>query len=205
MQSAKTQYNLAVQYFTKQQYDQAYNAFVRSYSSDEQRRDGIAYWRAGQVEILRGNLENAEKLLVAATGKYGAKLMVREEEIFHDAGLALYHNGKVERAEWFLHAALSLNRRFPKALNNMGCLFANRGEFAKGLELLLEGAEIKLKNVVYWGNVWIVAGQVGNHELVEKARSHTLSIQPSFVPNKQCVWEFKPAEGGPGDTADKDD
>lgn len=203
--SAKTQYNLAVQFFTKQKYDLAYEAFVRSFETDEQRRDGIAYWRAGQVEILRGNLRNAEKLLVAATSKYGAKLMVREEEIFHDAGIASFHNGHPEMGFYYLSAALQLNRRFPKALNNLGCLYAtNRNDLQNGLALVEEAAAIKSRSVIYWGNVWIIAGQLGDMDTANSAKEHVLKIQPSFVPNVQCVWEFKPAEGGPGDTAESD-
>ena len=205
IRSAKTQYNLGVQYFTKQKYNEAYSAFVRSFESDELRRDGIAYWRAGQAELLRGNLVNAENLLTAATTKYGAKLMVREEEIFHDAGLACFHNGHVEEARYYLTSALTLNRRFPKALNNMGCFLVSQGDAEAGLRLLIEASEIKGKNVIYSGNVWIVASSMGRDDTAQWAKNVTLTVQPSFEPNKHCVWEFKPAEGGPGDTADKDD
>ena len=202
--SAKTQYNLGVQYFTKQRYDEAVIAFRRSIATDELERDGVAHWRAGQAELLRGNLDEAEKLLVAATHKYGARLMVREEEIFHDAGLALYHNRKIDGAKYHLTAALSINRKFPKALNNMGCLLMSTGESRVGLELIREASSLKPKNVIYSGNVWIVAHVLGNLELAESAKNHTLAIQPSFVPATHCVWEFKPAEGGPLDSAMND-
>ena len=36
------------------------------------------------------------------------------------------------------------------------------------------------------------------------AKEYVLNLQPSFVPNEHCVWEFKPAGGGPGDTAESD-
>ena len=202
--SSKTQYNLAVQFFTKKSYDEAALAFQRSFEADELRRDGIAYWRAGQVEILRGNLTAAEKLLVAATTKYGAKLMVREEEIFHDAGLALYHNGKIPDAKYYMSAALSLNRVFPKALNNMGCLLVSIGDWKSGLELIQEASVIKPRNVIYSGNIWIVASRYGLSDVEFAARNHTLSVQASFLPANHCVWEFKPAEGGPGDSATND-
>ena len=202
--SAKTMYNLAVQHFTAKEYDLAYTSFVASFESDVERRDGIAHWRAGQVEILRGNLLNAESLLVAATTKYGAKLMVREEEIFHDAGLAIYHNGNTELARMYLESALRLNRRFPKALNNLGCLLANHGQPTEGLTLIQEAASLKSRNVIYWGNVWIVASSLGIDSVWRIAKSSVHSIQPSFVPNSKCVWEFKPAEGGPGNTAESD-
>lgn len=202
--SAKTQYNLGVQYFTKQRYDEAALAFRRSFETDPLQRDGVAFWRAGQAELLRGNLQEAERLLVAATSKYGAKLMVREEEIFHDAGVALYHNGKVDSARYHLSAALTLNRKFPKALNNMGCLLVGHGDINIGLSLIQEASALKPRNVIYSGNVWIVATKLGRLELAEGARNHTLGNQASFVPANHCVWEFKPAEGGPADSAMND-
>ena len=202
--SSKTLYNLGVQYFTKQRYDEAVDAFRRSFESDELRRDGVAYWRAGQAELLRGNIHNAERLLVAATHKYGAKLMVREEEIFHDAGVALYQTQKIEEARYHLSAALQLNRRFPKALNNMGCLLVAHGDPSTGLNLIQEASKLKPRNVIYSGNVWIVASTFGLSTLAESAKNQTLFIQRSFVPAKYCVWEFKPAEGGPTDSAMND-
>jgi tetratricopeptide (TPR) repeat protein len=202
--SSKTQYNLGVQYFTKQKYDLAIGAFNRSIEADESKRDGIAFWRAGQAELLNGNIAKAEQLLVAATTKYGAKLMVREEEIFHDAGVALYHNHKIEKAHYYLSAALTLNRIFPKALSNMGCLLVSIGQAETGLSLIQEASSLKPRNVIYSGNVWIVARQLGLTVLVDLARKKTLTTQPSFIPSPNCVWEFKPAEGGPNDSAMND-
>jgi tetratricopeptide (TPR) repeat protein len=202
--SAKTQYNLGVQYFTKQMYAEAAEAFRRSIATDDLRRDGVAHWRAGQAELLRGNLEEAERLLVAATSKYGARLMVREEEIFHDAAVALYHNGKNTDATYYLSAALTINRKFPKALNNMGCLLVSLGDTMSGLTLLQDASALKPRNVIYSGNVWIVAGKLGLVEVAQRARLQTLTRQSSFVPAGHCVWEFKPAEGGPTDSAMND-
>jgi Tfp pilus assembly protein PilF len=102
-------------------------ALERSWQTDPEERDGVAFWRAGQIEMMRGNMTNAEKLLSAATTKYGAKLMVKEEEIFHDAGVAAYHNGNVTGAEYYLTAAITINRDFPKALNNLACLHVRDG------------------------------------------------------------------------------
>lgn len=199
--SAKTMYNLGVQFFTNKLYDEAFSALSQSIEADELRRDGIAVWRLGQIELMRGNIFNAEKLLVSATTKYGAKLMVREEEIFHDAGLALYHNGKIDQAHYYLSAALSINRVFPKALNNMACLLTSLGKLDIALSLLLEASEIKPKNVIYSGNVWIVSTLANRIDLSAWGQARTLSTQPSFVPGSACIWEFKPAQGGPGDTA----
>ena len=202
--SAKTMYNLGVHYFTKQDYERAFHALSLSIEADDLKRDGIAFWRLGQIELMRGNIDSAENLLVSATHKHGAKLMVREEEIFHDAGLACFHNKKVKYAKYLLSAALTLNRVFPKALNNMSCLLASEGDFETALSLLLEASELKPKNVIYSGNVWIVAILANKPDLAEWGRNRTLNTQNSFLPGPTCIWEFKPAEGGPGDTATMD-
>ena len=202
LKSAKTQFNLGVHHFAKKEYDLAYVALERSWRTDPEERDAVAFWRAGQIELLRGNVEHAEELLVAATGKYGAKLMVREEEVFHDAGLASYHAGKVEKAHYYLSAALTLNRQFPKALNNFACLEASRGHMEIAMNAVYEAALTKPRNVIYQGNAWKIAEKLGLHDIAHQMRDRALAIQASFIPNEHCTWEFKPAQGGPGDNGD---
>lgn len=86
----------------------------------------------------------------------------------------------------------------------MGCLLVSTGKLTKGLGLIREASSLKSENVIYSGNVWIVANIIGNPELAEDAKNHKLAIQPSFVPATHCVWEFKPAEGDPLDSAMND-
>jgi Domain of unknown function (DUF1736)/Tetratricopeptide repeat len=203
LKSAKTQFNLGVHYFTKKNYDLAFEALQRSVKSDPEQRDAIAFWRMGQIEILRGNLENASELLVAATTKHGARLLVKEEEVFHDAGLALYHSGKLDKAKYYLTAALTLNRKFPKALNNYACYETNsNGSLETAMNLIYEAAHLKPRNVIYWGNAWLIGEKLGIRDVVEKSSRMALAIQPDYVRNQYCTWEFKPASGGPGVTDD---
>jgi tetratricopeptide (TPR) repeat protein len=198
LKSSKTQFNLGVHHFSKKNYDEAFVALERSWKSDPEQRDAIAFWRGGQVELLRGNLENAAELLAAATTKYGARLMVKEEEVFHDAGLAKYHVGKLEEAKYYLTAALTLNRQFPKALNNYGCLEFSAGNLEIAMNAVFEAAHLKPKNVIYWGNSWVIAQKLGLDDIALLARQNALAIQADFKPSSVCIWEFKPASGGPG-------
>jgi tetratricopeptide (TPR) repeat protein len=77
--------------------------------------------------------------------------------VFHDAGLANYHIGKVEQAKYYLTAALTLNRQFPKALNNYGCLEFSSGNTEIAMNAVYEAAHLKPKDVIYWGNAWVIA------------------------------------------------
>ncbi len=54
----------------------------------------LPYFRIGEIEILRGDFASAERWLIEASTKFGASLMVPDEEIFHDLALALFQNGK---------------------------------------------------------------------------------------------------------------
>ncbi|KAF4719970.1 hypothetical protein FOZ63_014934 [Perkinsus olseni] len=202
LKSAKTQFNLGVRYFSMGDFDNAMAAFERSWRSDPEERDAIAFWRAGQIEIIRGNFARARELLIGATTKYGAKLMVKEEEVFHDAAVACFHdNRRVDEAiltvRYYMSAALTLNRDFPKALNNLGCIKWVAGDREMALNAVAEAAESAADNVIYWGNLWALSELAGYLDVAQVAKSRALEIQVDFVPNSDCTWEFMPDKGGP--------
>ncbi|KAF4716312.1 hypothetical protein FOZ62_031359 [Perkinsus olseni] len=198
LKSAKTQFNLGVRYFSMGDFDNAMAAFERSWRSDPEERDAIAFWRAGQIEIIRGNFARARELLIGATTKYGAKLMVKEEEVFHDAAVACFHdNRRVDEAMYYMSAALTLNRDFPKALNNLGCIKWVAGDREMALNAVAEAAESAADNVIYWGNLWALSELAGYLDVAQVAKSRALEIQADFVPNSDCTWEFMPDKGGP--------
>ncbi|KAF4671349.1 Protein O-mannosyl-transferase tmtc3 [Perkinsus chesapeaki] len=198
LKSAKTQFNLGVRYFSTGDFDNAMAAFERSWRSDPEERDAIAFWRAGQIEIIRGNFARARELLTGATTKYGAKLMVKEEEVFHDAAVACFHdNRRIEEAMYYMTAALTLNRDFPKALNNLGCIQWAAGDREMALNAVAEAAESAVDNVIYWGNLWALSELAGYLDVAQVAKARALDIQADFVPNSDCTWEFMPDKGGP--------
>ncbi len=70
-------------------------------------------------------------------------------------------SGKLEPTlQYHLHAALILNRDFAKGLNNLGCFKAHEQDYSAALGAVWEAAEKKPKNVIYWGNVYIMANKV---------------------------------------------
>ncbi|KAF4673643.1 Protein O-mannosyl-transferase tmtc4 [Perkinsus olseni] len=213
--SAKTQFNLGITYMQQQKWDEAVGALVRCALADPM--SGLPYWRIGQIEILRGNFPVAEQWLMEATTKFGASLMVKDEEIFHDAAVALYQNGKVDMAVEYLHMALTMNPDFPKGLNNLAC--ATLGiEYSQGEERgrydavdraahyvsqaiqLSEASSIQ--NPLYWQNMLFFAkySQLANNMKLAKSAERKLSeIIPDITPNDlskssaDCTWEFVPA------------
>ena len=121
--SSKTQFNLGITHMTQKNYDKAIAALTRCAAADPM--SALPYWRIGQIEILRGNFTAAEAWLMEASTKFSATLMIKDEEIFHDIAVAVFQNKKVDRAHFYLSLALEINSRFPKGLNNYGCLLAS--------------------------------------------------------------------------------
>merc|ERR1712093_581826 len=105
--SSKTQFNLGITHMGRQEWDAAIEALVRCAWADP--LSSLPFYRIGQIEILRGRHASAEKFLSAAIDKFGASLMVRDEEVFHDLAVAMFQNGKVEAADTRLRIALQLN------------------------------------------------------------------------------------------------
>ncbi|CAJ1355463.1 unnamed protein product, partial [Effrenium voratum] len=95
--SSKTQFNLGITWMQLQEWDAAVDALVRCAWADP--LSSLPFYRIGQIEILRGRFDSAERWLAAAIDKFGASLMVRDEEVFHDLALAMFQNGKVDQAE----------------------------------------------------------------------------------------------------------
>ncbi|KAF4695272.1 Protein O-mannosyl-transferase tmtc4 [Perkinsus olseni] len=194
--SAKTQFNLGITYMQQQKWDEAVGALVRCALADPM--SGLPYWRIGQIEILRGNFPAAEQWLMEATTKFGASLMVKDEEIFHDAAVALYQNGKVEMAMEYLHMALTMNPDFPKGLNNLACATLG-AEYSQGEERgrydavdraahyvsqaiqLSEASSIQ--NPLYWQNMLFLAKLANNMKLAKSAESKLSEIIPDITPN----------------------
>ena len=189
--SSKTQFNLGITYMSSKQYDKAIAALVRCAAADPM--SALPYWRIGQIEILRGNFTRAEAWLMEASTKFSATLMIKDEEIFHDIAVAVFQNKKIERADFYMTLALEINSRFPKGLNNMGCLVAARDP-TRSVALIRKAVELKPDNGLYLSNLEFMAQYAGDANSLEFAKA--VRNQLPFVTatsRRDCVWEFVPA------------
>ena len=124
-----------------------------------------------------------------ASTKFSATLMIKDEEIFHDIAVAVFQNKKWERAHFYLSLALEINQKFPKGLNNYGCLIAAR-EPKRSVEFLKRAVELKPDSVLYLNNLAFMAEYAGDAAVVEYVRK----VRPGLtVTKRDCVWEFVPA------------
>eukprot|EP00401_Gymnodinium_catenatum_P025607 CAMPEP_0117460330 /NCGR_PEP_ID=MMETSP0784-20121206/1947_1 /TAXON_ID=39447 /ORGANISM="" /LENGTH=806 /DNA_ID=CAMNT_0005253989 /DNA_START=1 /DNA_END=2418 /DNA_ORIENTATION=+ len=153
--SSKTQFNLGITYMQNQDWDNAVDALVRCAWADP--LSSLPFYRIGQIEILRGRFASAESWLSAAIEKFGASLMVRDEEVFHDLAVAMFQNGKPEAAERRLQVALQLNQDFPKGWNNLAAALP-RGTCGVRHVALEPG------NPQYWANLALLARHGGDQQ-----------------------------------------
>lgn len=189
--SSKTQFNLGITYMQMQEWDAAVAALVRCAHADP--LSSLPFYRIGQIEILRGRFEVAEQFLAAALEKFGASLMVRDEEVFHDLALAMFQNGKIQQAESRLRIALQLNVDFAKGWNNFGCLMASQQNLHDGLRAVKKAVSLAPENPQYWANLAVLSQHTGDSATYQSAMSTAYEIWPSMPEHRDCAWEFAPA------------
>mmetsp|Transcript_47118 Transcript_47118/g.86438 ORF Transcript_47118/g.86438 Transcript_47118/m.86438 type:complete len:788 (+) Transcript_47118:67-2430(+) len=188
--SSKVQFNLGITYMHTQEWDSAVEALIRCAWADP--LSALPFFRIGQIEILRGRFETAETYLSAAIDKFGASLMVRDEEVFHDLAVAMFQNGKVEAAERRLRIALRLNEDFAKGWNNLGCCIAER-DIQQAVRAVRRAATIEPGNPQYWANLALLAQHSGDWNTASSAWRQASSIYPQMPEPRDCTWEFAPA------------
>ncbi|CAE8722312.1 unnamed protein product [Polarella glacialis] len=189
--SSKTQFNLGITYMQTQDYDLSVEAFVRCAWADP--LSALPFYRIGQIEIMRGRFESAESFLAAAIDKFGASLMVRDEEVFHDLALALFQNGKIDAAETRLRISLQLNPDFAKGWNNLGCCMASRQNMADAVRAVKKAVQLAPENPQYWANLAVLAQHTGDPDTAHSSMSNALQLWPAMPEHRDCAWEFAPA------------
>lgn len=185
--SSKTQFNLGITYMQRQEWDLAVEALVRCAWADP--LSSLPFYRIGQIEILRGNFASAERWLSAALDKFGASLMVRDEEVFHDLALAMFQIGKRDAAERRLQIALQLNPDFAKGWNNFGCCMASQS-IENALRAVRKAVQLAPENPQYWANLAVLAGHTGDQATAMEAWRQASMLYPGMPEPRDCAWEF---------------
>jgi Flp pilus assembly protein TadD len=188
--SSKTQFNLGITHMGKQEWDAAIEALVRCAHADP--LSSLPFYRIGQIEILRGRHASAEKWLSAALDKFGASLMVRDEEVFHDLAIALFQNGKQEAAERRLQVALQLNPDFAKGWNNLACCIAAR-DLSGATRASQRAVMLAPGNPQYLANLALLSRHAGDVAGSNEAWTQALMLYPGMPEPRDCTWEFAPA------------
>jgi len=188
--STKTQFNLGITHMQRQEWDQAVEALVRCAWADP--LSSLPFYRIGQIEILRGRYDSAEGFLSAAIDKFGASLMVRDEEVFHDLAVALFQNGKPEHAERRLKIALRLNPDFAKGWSNLACCIASH-DLPNAMRAARKAATLEPGNPQYWANLAVLARHTRDESTATVAWRHATSLWPEMPEPRDCTWEFAPA------------
>lgn len=188
--SSKVQFNLGITHMQNQDWDAAVEALLRCAWADP--LSSLPFYRIGQIEILRGRFETAEHYLAAAIDKFGASMMVRDEEVFHDLALAMFQNGKVEQAETRLRVALQLNPEFAKGWNNLACCMINR-DIYDSTRALRKAVSLAPENPQYWANLALLAQHTGDPATASSAWRRATELWPAMPEPQDCTWEFAPA------------
>jgi Flp pilus assembly protein TadD len=188
--SSKTQFNLGITHMQNQEWDEAVKALMRCAWADP--LSSLPFYRIGQIEILRGNYASAEGFLGAAIDKFGASLMVRDEEVFHDLAVAMFQNGKPDQAERRLKIALRLNPDFAKGWSNLACCIASY-DLHNAMRAARKAATLAPENPQYWANLALLARHTRDEATATQAWQHATMLWPGMPAPRDCTWEFAPA------------
>jgi tetratricopeptide (TPR) repeat protein len=199
LKSSRTQFNLGNYYLKRNELDLALAAYDRSIKADPLERDASPLWHAGQIHILRGNWQAAEDTLRKAVNGYFSPLVLPEEEVFHDLGLACYRTKKEEEAIYYIQAAVTTNPMLSKGWNNLACTMVGAGLSHSNQQVVLEGLQaidraiqINPSNVLYWRNAAILLYMVGDQQASVNAFNQVMALEqnPAAQMSPECVWEF---------------
>jgi len=188
--SSKVQFNLGITYMQSQDWDLAVEALVRCAWADP--LSALPFYRIGQIEILRGRYDTAENYLAAAIDKFGASLMVKDEEVFHDLAVAMFQNGKHEQAETRLRVALQMNPDFAKGWNNLACCMISRS-IHDAARASRKAVALAPENPQYWANLALLAKHTGDPATASGAWRRATELWPAIPEHRDCAWEFAPA------------
>merc|ERR1719210_1719787 len=183
--SSKTQFNLGITYMQRQEWDAAVAALVRCAWADP--LSALPFYRIGQIEILRGNFQSAENWLSAAIDKFGASLMVRDEEVFHDLAVAMFQNGRQDAAEMRLKVALQLNPDFAKGWNNLACCITSR-DLHDAARASRKAVSLAPENPQYWANLAVLARHTQDPATASGAMTRAYELWPEMPEHTDCAW-----------------
>jgi len=199
LKSSRTQFNLGNYYLKRQMLDEAQAAYHRSITADPQERDASPLWHSGQIHILRGEFDQAEITLRKAVNGYFSPLVLPEEEVFHDLGLACSRVKKAEEAIYYLQASVTTNPMLSKGWNNLACVMVTEGlargnqpVVVEGLQAIDRAVQINPHNVLYWRNAAILLYMVGDQAAAGNAFQQVIALEqnPNAQMSPECVSEF---------------
>jgi len=154
---------------------------------------------AGQIYILRGDFDAAERTLRKAVNGYFSPLVLPEEEVFHDMGLACYRTKKAEEAIYYLQASVQTNPQLSKGWNNLACAMVTAGLERQNQPVVMEGLQaveralqINPQNALYWRNAAILLYMVGDQVAAQNAFNNVIRLEndPNAQMSPECIWEF---------------
>ena len=163
-------------------------------------RDCMPLYHAGQIQIYRGNKTAAEELLAKAVEGHFSPLLVNEEEVFHDYGLALWFAEKPMDAITNFEKSLAINGTFTKGLNNLGCALGLGAVLGKlpqqmivpGIQQLQQAVSLSGDSILYWRNLVALLRFANQDEAAASAYQQLVALDPHSAqdPPQDCSWEF---------------
>jgi tetratricopeptide (TPR) repeat protein len=150
--------------------------FLREQSSQEARVAAENLWRFGQEKMRQGDYQNANFYFTKAL-----KIKPNLAEAYISIAQIFFLNGKVDEAIATLNQALALNPPQKElAMNNLGLLYARKGDFDKALEIFQKALKVGIIDEQVCGNLGTVYMNLGKFpQAIEMYRS-ALKSEPTM-------------------------
>jgi len=201
LHSSRVQFNFANVHLQAKRHDEALFTYQRAIQIDPTYHDSLPLYHAGQILFYTGRHIEAETYLHKAVSGYYSPLTIKEEEIFHDYGLALWFVQKPRDSITNFEKSLTINPKFTKSLNNAACaagLGALTGTLQRdflqyGLQMLDRALQLEPANVLYWRNAVALLNFGGDQQAAMGAWKNVMALDPDGAaagPPTECTWEF---------------
>jgi Flp pilus assembly protein TadD len=170
-QHARALESLGLRYFADRQFDQARPLLSRAAGAD------VTLWRAHNALGLIADSLGAHD---DASAHYAAALAANPgaASLLNNRGYSRYLAGSLDAAERDFRAALAADPAYDKAFQNLGLVYARRGDYQTAVATLTKivGAPVAANDVGY------IAMLSGDYSTAEKLFQDAIRLSPRFYP-----------------------
>jgi Flp pilus assembly protein TadD len=111
--------------------------------------------------------------------------------VLHDLAVALFQNGHVNEAVFYLELVVQTSAS-AKGWNNLACATVNT-DIVRALSMLQQATALAPETPLYWSNLALVSNFAGDLQAASDAWRRATALYPLTQAPQDCMWEFLPA------------
>eukprot|EP00927_Polykrikos_kofoidii_P085430 TRINITY_DN9295_c0_g2_i1.p1 TRINITY_DN9295_c0_g2~~TRINITY_DN9295_c0_g2_i1.p1 ORF type:complete len:937 (+),score=145.17 TRINITY_DN9295_c0_g2_i1:358-2811(+) len=202
LRSGRVQFNYGNVFNLAKRRDEALVIYQRAIDVDPEDRDSLPLHHAGQILLVGGRHQEAVNYLHRAASGFVSPLTFKQEEVFHDYGLALWFVQDAAGSVLNFQKSITVNPALSKGWNNLGCALGlgaivgllPHDALQQAVQAFDKALYLKPGEALYLRNAFMVLQHGQDQLLAARVWQQLLTVDPQSEtkPRPQdCVWEFK--------------